>query len=87
MTTTATAAPAGKQRTETHNGWAKILAAAIPLLVVGLVGWGTMAARVDNLQKSNDAKADQQLVVQQYQSILRELDALRSEVRELRGRR
>lgn len=67
---------AAQPQTDAHrfNGWAKVLVGFIPLLVAGLVGWGTLRSDVSNLQTTTEKKADRDLVVQQYQAILREGD-------------
>lgn len=73
------------------NGiWSRILAIAIPLLVAGLIGWGTLRQQVhdarDDVQALDRQKASRDVVEAQYQAILRELQSIRAELGELRRR-
>lgn len=74
-----------------RNGiWSRILAIAIPLLVAGLIGWGTLRQQVhdarQDVQTLDQQKASRELVDAHYQAILRELQSIRAEISELRRR-
>lgn len=67
------------------NGiWLKILGPLIPLVIMGLIGYGVLTARVDGTRDELRTKANREVVDAQYQSILRELQSLRQLIEQRR---
>lgn len=64
--------------------WLKILGPLIPMLLVGLIGYGTLRARVDGNTEALRGKASREVVETQNREVLRTLEALRQDISELR---
>lgn len=70
-----------------NSVWLKILGVIVPLIAAATVALVTMRADVRNLQTVVETKASREVVTEQYQSLLRELQAIRTDLTELKRRR
>lgn len=66
--------------TDRQASWAKVIGVILPLAIVGLVALIRMTSRVDNLEAEVKAKASQDVVNIQYQTILQRLDRIEQKV-------
>lgn len=64
--------------------WFKILGPLVPIILAGAVGYGTLKADQQSLRRDVDLKAAREVVESQNREILRELDALRQDIADLR---
>ena len=69
------------------NGWAKALALFLPLLVAGLIAFGSLKSDVQHAEAAIYNAATQKTVDVQYEAILRELRSLNDRMARLEARR
>ena len=62
------------------NG-AKWFLPLIPMLVAGLIGWGALKSEHSTFRRELDQKAEQRVVDAQYLALIREIQALREDLR------
>lgn len=62
------------------NGWFRVLAVVIPLIVAGLIAWGSLRSDVRYLSREVERKADRDVVQVQYERLLAELAAIREQL-------
>lgn len=58
------------------NGWGKVLATLLPLLIAGLIAYGRLTAQAETLREQVGEKASRETVTTQYNEILRRLEAI-----------
>ena len=56
--------------------WGRLLLALVPLIIVGLIGWGSLKSEVSNHQRQIDTKASRDVVDQQNAEVLRRLERI-----------
>jgi hypothetical protein len=60
-----------------RNGiWARILSVVIPMMVAGLIAWGSLRSDVEHAAAAIEKKADQSTVNVQYEALLREMQGV-----------
>lgn len=72
---------------ERLNGWAKVLAAAIPLAAAGFIAWGSLRSDVGHLQDESERYATRETQTLQYEAILRELRTMNDRLSRLEAQR
>lgn len=72
---------------ERFNGWAKVLMAFIPLLVAGLIAWGSQRSDITHLQEESATHASRETQSIQYEAILRELRTINERMSRLEAQR
>lgn len=67
------------------NGfWKQLLVAMIIPMAVALVTFGALASRVSNIESQLSDKATRETVQAEYESLLREIQALRADVQSIK---
>lgn len=72
--------------TEPNHFWRKIALVLLPFVIAGAVAAIGLRNDVKHLEQAVDVKADRAVVAAQYEAILRELQSLRADLAQLRGR-
>lgn len=73
--------------TERTQTWVRTLLIAIPIAVTAILAFGAIKSDVTNLQIAVSHKADAAVVQTQYDAILRELQGIHQEIRDVQVRR
>lgn len=68
------------------NGHWKLLGAILVPLILGAIGYGALKNDVQRTREELSTKASRETVQLQYESLLREIQALRSDVQQMRRR-
>lgn len=66
--------------------WVKILGPLIPLILSGAIAYGVLKSEAEGLRRDVDLKAPREVVDAQYQALLREIQALRADISDLKRR-
>lgn len=68
------------------NGAWKLVATLLPLLIAGLVAWGQVHNEQVGLRRDLERKANQETMQVQYETLLRELQAINRRLERLETR-
>lgn len=65
------------------NGWNKILAIMIPLSVAGLIGYGKLQDKVDNLEQNKASKEQVARIEENLNTVKDDLKEIKSDIKKL----